>query len=263
MTLSVVPLTGLPLVERGDDLAELILVALARAEIELVTSDVVVVTGKIVSKAEGRAVALVTVEPSRRAVKLALATDKDPRLVELVLQESAEVIRARPGVLLVRHRLGYVSAMAGIDRSNVADDDEIALLLPEDPDRSAAGLRAVPAAATGVAPAVVITDSHGRAFRKGNTGVAIGASGIEAMRVLEGEPDLFGRPLTAASVVPVADLVASTAMLVSGEGNEGVPVVVVRGLGFRDAASSGPGVGAAPLIRPPGEDFFAQPDAEY
>jgi coenzyme F420-0:L-glutamate ligase/coenzyme F420-1:gamma-L-glutamate ligase len=246
------------MVEAGDDLAALIVLALDRSDLVLRADDVVVVTGKIVSKAEGRTIALDTVTPSARATQLAQITDKDPRLVELVLGESAEVVRARLGVLLVRHRLGYVSAMAGIDRSNVADSDEIALLLPADPDRSAAELRAALGSATGASSAVVITDSHGRAFRKGNTGVAIGSSGLEAMRVLEGEPDLFGRPLTAASVVPVADLVASAAMLVSGEGSEGVPAVVVRGLRYRDSSR-----GAAELIRTPAEDLFAQPDSQY
>jgi coenzyme F420-0:L-glutamate ligase / coenzyme F420-1:gamma-L-glutamate ligase len=258
MTLQVTPIEGLPLVGPGADLPGLILAAFDRMGLRLEDGDVVVVTGKIVSKAEGRLVDLATVQVSPRAQKLALDTDKDARLVELVLRESTAVIRARPGNLLVRHRLGYVSAMAGIDRSNVGGDDDTALLLPQDPEASAEGIRDGLQAATGVTVGVVVSDSHGRPFRVGNTGVALGVAGLVAVRELEGRPDLFGRPLTAASVVPVADLVASTAMLVSGEADEGLPVVLIRGLRVDEAPSS-----ASALLRPADRDLFAIPDREY
>jgi coenzyme F420-0:L-glutamate ligase/coenzyme F420-1:gamma-L-glutamate ligase len=258
MTLQVTPLVGFPMVEPGADLPALILEALGRTGEQLEVDDVVVVTGKVVSKAEDRLVDLATIEPSARAEKLAIETEKDARLIELVLRESTAVIRARPGNLLVRHRLGYISAMAGIDRSNVGGDDEHALLLPEDPEASAAAIREALLAATGVAVGVVVTDSHGRPFRVGNTGVALGVAGMVSVRELEGRPDLFGRPLTAASVVPVADLVASTAMLVSGEADEGLPVILIRGLRLTEAPSP-----ASALLRPADRDLFAIPDREY
>ncbi|HEY2330970.1 MAG TPA: coenzyme F420-0:L-glutamate ligase [Acidimicrobiales bacterium] len=259
MELQITAVEGFPLVEAGDDLAALILDALRRAAMELRSGDVVVVTGKVVSKAEGRLVDLATIEPSARAERLGLETEKDPRLVELVLRESVDVIRARPGNLLVRHQLGYVSAMAGIDRSNVEGGDDVALLLPVDPDASASAIRASLHAVTGVWVAVVVTDSHGRPFRVGNTGVALGVAGLPAVRELEGRPDLYGRPLTAASVVPVADLVASTAMLISGEADEGRPVVVIRGL---ELGEEDPSPGTM-LLRPRDKDLFAVPDKEY
>jgi coenzyme F420-0:L-glutamate ligase/coenzyme F420-1:gamma-L-glutamate ligase len=259
MELRVTAIEGFPLVRAGDDLAALILTGLARSGLALEADDVVVVTGKVVSKAEGRLVDLAAVEPSPRAERLGAETEKDPRLVELVLRESVDVIRARPGNLLVRHRLGWVSAMAGIDRSNVEGGDDVALLLPADPDASAAAVRAALHAATGVWVGVVVTDSHGRPFRVGNTGVALGVAGLPALRELEGRPDLYGRPLTAASVVPVADLVASTAMLVSGEADEGRPVVLVRGLRLGEEPAS-PGTA---LLRPPDRDLFAVPDRDY
>jgi len=255
---SLIPLRGFPLVSQGDDLARLIADSLTVTGLELRDDDVVVVTGKVVSKAEGRLVNLPDVEPSERARRLASLTEKDPRVVELVLQESAEVVRARPGVLLVRHKLGFVSAVAGIDRSNVEGDDELILLLPRDPDSSARDLMESLYRHTGAHVAVVITDSHGRPFRVGNVGVAIGVACMTALVELEGRPDLFGRPLTGASKFPVADLVASAAVLVAGEGAEGTPVVVARGLHVSAEAGS-----AQPLLRPRETDFFAIPDRDY
>jgi len=256
--LEVIPLSGVPLVRSGDDLATLVLDAVSADELALADGDVVVVTGKIVSKAEGCLVDLRTLTPSPRAERLAALTEKDPRLVELVLQECTDVVRAKPGVLLTRHKRGWISAMAGIDRSNVNGDEDHALVLPQDPDASAERLRSALRERAGADVAVVISDSHGRPFRIGNTGVAIGASGITAVRELEGTPDLFGRPLTAASIVPVADLLASTAMLVSGEANEGVPLVLVRGLEL--AGTSTP---ASTLVRDAERDMFAAPDRSY
>jgi len=255
------PVPGVPLVPIGADLVPLVVTAVTDAGIGFEEHDIVVVTGKIVSKAEKRLVNLGEIEPSARAERLAAEAEKDPRLVELVLRESTDVVRVRPGNLLVRHRLGYVSAVAGIDRSNVSGDDDDALLLPEDPDASAAALRDELVRVTGLTHlGVVITDSHGRPFRLGNTGVAIGVAGMTAIRYLEGDPDLFGRPLTNASIVPVADLVASAAMLVSGEADEGIPLVVVRGLRLTEDPD---GTRAADLQRPPDRDMFAIPDRDY
>jgi coenzyme F420-0:L-glutamate ligase/coenzyme F420-1:gamma-L-glutamate ligase len=248
---------GLPVFERGDDLAALVVETLARHGEALRDHDIVVVTAKAVSKAQGRAVDLASITPSERAVRLAQLTDKDPRLVELVLSQSSEVIRARPGNLLVRHRMGWVSGMAGVDRSNLGDEER-ALLLPEDPDASADALRARLGVLAGAEVGVVISDSHGRPFRIGNTGVALGAAGLCSVRHLEGQPDLFGRPLTGASVVPLADLVASAAILLAGEADEGRPVVVVRGLDL----SADPRF-AADLIRPAATDLFAIADRDY
>lgn len=258
MSVQFIPVHGIPIVEEGDDLVALILDAVAAGPISLEPGDIVVVTGKIVSKAEGRVVDLTSIRPSARARRLAARSEKDPRLVELVLRESRDVIRVRPGRLFVRHRLGYVSAMAGIDRSNLSGDDNHALLLPEDPDRTAAEIRAGLMTATGVPIGVLVTDSHGRPFRVGNVGVALGAAGVPALQQLAGMPDLFGRPLTVASVVPIADLIAAGAMLVSGEANEGIPVVVVRGVPLSEAPGQ-----AADLIRDPERDLFAIADEDY
>jgi coenzyme F420-0:L-glutamate ligase/coenzyme F420-1:gamma-L-glutamate ligase len=209
-----------------------------------------VVTSKIVSKAEGRFVALSSVTPGAEATRLAALTGKDPRVVELVLQESVAVIRAAPGVLVVRHRLGFVSANAGIDQSNVDGGEETVLLLPRDPDESARRLRGRLGVLVGATPAVVISDSHGRPFRMGNVGVAVGAAGLPALRDLRGQHDLFDRPLRI-SLQGLADEVASAANLLSGEGAEGLPVVLLRGLRFTPVDGR-----AADLVRPPEQDLF-------
>lgn len=242
---------GLPLVGPGDDLAALALAGIAGAGLELRSGDVVALAQKIVSKAEGRLVDLSTVTPSPEAVALAGETRKDARLVELILRESRRVVRARPGVLIVEHRLGFVMANAGIDQSNVpADGREVALLLPEDPDASAERLRAALSAASGAAIGVVINDSFGRAWRRGSMGVAIGAAGLPALLDWRGEPDLFGRPLQI-TMVGHADEIAAGASLLMGQAGEGLPVVLVRGL----ARSGPPGI-AADIIRPEAEDLF-------
>ncbi|HEY7200556.1 MAG TPA: coenzyme F420-0:L-glutamate ligase [Candidatus Dormibacteraeota bacterium] len=247
--LSLIGVTGLPLVRPGDDLVALIAGALAAQSMPLADDDVVVVTSKIVSKAEGRFVDLATVTPSSRARTLAAATEKDPRLVELVLRESTAVSRARPGILIVRHRLGFTSSVAGIDHSNVDPDDDLVLLLPEDPDASAGALLAGLEAATGRRLAVVVTDTHGRPFRRGNIGVAIGVAGLPALLDLRGDVDLFGHVLKATEV-PLADMVAAAAGLIAGETVERVPVVVLRGLALR-----GDGRGQD-LVRAPEQDLY-------
>jgi coenzyme F420-0:L-glutamate ligase/coenzyme F420-1:gamma-L-glutamate ligase len=249
--LQLLALPGFPLVRPGDDLAALIAEALARASVALRTEDVVVVAQKIVSKAEDRFVALERITPSSRATALAAEIGKDPRLVEVILSESVRVVRSRPNLLITEHRLGFVMANAGIDHSNVASGGpEQVLLLPLDPDGSAARLRAGLGARCGVSPGVVITDSFGRPWRRGTCGVAIGAAGIASLVDMRGKPDLFGRALQV-TVVARADEIAAAAGLLQGQAGEGRPVVLLRGL-----TSDAPVVPAAALVRPPAEDLF-------
>lgn len=249
---------SVPLVRPGDDLAAIVIAALGDAGEILRDGDVLVLAQKIVSKSEDRYVALDTVTPSPRAVQLAREVDKDARLVELILAESTEVVRHRPGVLIVAHRLGMVMANAGIDQSNVeplppAPDGAPrprVLLLPEDPDASCAALRAALRQRTGADIAVVINDSVGRAWRNGTVGMALGAAGLAALEVLNGRPDLFDRPLQA-SEVGLADEIAAAASLAMGQGDEGRPLVLLRGLG-----PSAPDGRAADLVRPRTRDLF-------
>ncbi|RJF76357.1 coenzyme F420-0:L-glutamate ligase [Rhodopseudomonas palustris] len=238
---------GLPLVAPGDDLAGLILAALPSDDAWLQDGDVVVIAQKVVSKAEGRSVDLGTVTPSPQAVEIAAKAHKDPRVVELILAESNDVLRIRPGVIIVEHRLGLVLANAGIDRSNV--EGETALLLPVDPDGSAQRIRERLVAGTGAAVGVMIIDSIGRAWRNGTIGTTIGAAGVATMRDLRGQPDLFGRKLETTEV-GAADEVAAAASLVMGQAAEATPVVVVRGI---DLTGSGT---ARDLLRPKHMDMF-------
>ena len=249
--IELVALPGMPLVQPGDDLAGLILEGVERAGEALRAGDALVIAQKIISKAEDRFVDLRDVTPSARARDLATAAHKDARLVELILSESGEVLRHRPGVLIVVHRLGYVMANAGIDASNVepAGEGERVLLLPVDPDATCASLRDALAVRTGMPVAVVINDSTGRAFRNGTMGMALGAAGLPALQDLRGRLDLFGRPLIATEV-GLADELAAAASLVQGQADEGTPVVLVRGL----AAEAG--TTAAALVRSAEEDLF-------
>jgi coenzyme F420-0:L-glutamate ligase/coenzyme F420-1:gamma-L-glutamate ligase len=242
-------LPGIPLIAAGDNLAAVVVTSLRDAGLALATGDVLVLAQKIVSKAEGRSVDLATVTPSPRAVALAEETGKDARIVELILAESTEVLRHRPGVLIVAHKLGLVLANAGVDRSNV-DGREHVLLLPRDPDRSCAELRRAIAAATGVEVGVMIIDSIGRAWRNGTIGTAIGVAGLPGLLDLRGTPDLYGRPLETTEV-GLADELAAAASLVMGQAGEGRPVVLARGLGYgrRDGT-------ARELVRPREKDLF-------
>ncbi|NDJ62888.1 MAG: coenzyme F420-0:L-glutamate ligase [Chloroflexi bacterium] len=249
-TLTITALPGIPLIEMGDSLPTVILAALARADLTLQPGDVLMVTSKIVSKAEGRLFDLNMVEPTYEAKRLAEETRKDPRVVELVLRESTAVSRHAPGVLVTQHRLGFVSANSGIDQSNVDGSDNHVLLLPLDPDASAQAIRAALRAATGVEIGVVISDSHGRPFRLGNVGVAIGVAGLPALIDARGRPDLFGRTLQA-TVQGFADMIASAGCLLTGEGAEGRPVVLLRGLAFPAEAGR-----ASELNRPPEQDLY-------
>jgi coenzyme F420-0:L-glutamate ligase/coenzyme F420-1:gamma-L-glutamate ligase len=243
---------GLPMVQPGDDLAELLGAALEANGLVPRAGDVLVVAQKIVSKAEGRIVDVATVRPSDEAVRLGAEIGKDPRLVEIVLSESRRVVRARPNLIIVEHKLGYVMANAGVDQSNVAPQDGVhrALLLPLDPDASAEALRARLSDRFGVALAVIVSDSFGRAWRRGTVGVAIGAAGLPALIDLRGKPDLFGRTLEV-SIIGYADEIAAAASLLQGQADEARPVVLVRGLRW-----SAPDAPASELIRPPQEDLF-------
>jgi coenzyme F420-0:L-glutamate ligase / coenzyme F420-1:gamma-L-glutamate ligase len=250
--LEILAIPGIPMVASGDDLAALVTGGFARGALQPRAGDVLVLAQKIVSKAEGRGVDLATVTPSPRAVALAAEVGKEPRLVELILSESVRVVRSRPNVLIVEHRLGFVMANAGIDQSNVAPQDGVqrALLLPVDPDGSAAALRTRLAGLCGVEMAVVIIDSFGRPWRRGTVGVAIGAAGLPALLDLRGNPDLFGRELQV-SISGFADEIAAAASLVMGQGDEAQPAVLVRGLAW-----SAPANPASELVRPATEDMF-------
>ena len=249
-TLELLALQGIPLVREGDDLAALIIGALGDRQLR--DGDVLVVAQKIVSKAEGRTVDLATVEPSVEAVELAEGVGKDPRLVEVILGESARIVRSRPNLIIVEHRLGFVMANAGVDQSNVASADGVhrVLLLPRDPDASAEALRAALARHFGVAIGVIISDSFGRAWRRGTCGIAIGAAGLPSLIDLRGQPDLFGRTLEV-SIIGFADEIAAAASLLQGQAAEAQPVVLVRGLQW-----SAPVAPAAELVRPAEEDLF-------
>lgn len=246
--ISIHPLEGLPEIGPGDDLARLLRGALAAAGLlPLRRGDILVVTQKIISKAEGRMIDLAAIEPGEEAQSLAALTCKDPRLVELVLRESTAVVRAVPNVLITRHRLGLVMANSGIDRSNIGPgESERALLLPIDPDASAASLRQ----AIGEDAAIVISDSFGRPWRYGVVGVAIGAAGLPALVDRRGEEDRDGRRLEVTQIA-LADQIATAAMLATGEGAEGVPAALIRGLPL--PAGDAP---AAALVRPLTEDLF-------
>lgn len=247
-----VALVGVPLVQPGDDLAAIILASLSASNETLRDGDVLVIAQKIVSKAQNRLVQLRDVSPSPQAERLACEVNKDARLVELILRESTEVVRYRRDVLIVAHRLGLVMANAGIDQSNVDQglEDGVALLLPEDPDRTCDELRTALRVATGAKVGIIINDSHGRAFRNGTVGVAIGASGVTALTDLRGVPDLYHRRLQSTEV-GLADEIASAASLLMGQADEGRPIVLARGI----MTAQGQGC-AAELVRPKKIDLF-------
>ena len=249
VTLTTLP--AVPLVQPGDDLVGIVLAGVAAAGMRLQNGDIVALAQKIVSKAEGQIVDLKTVVPSPAALAWAVETDKDPRLVELVLQESTEVLRAHIGVMIVRHRLGHVGANAGIDQSNVAPEaDELALLLPKDPDASAAQLRAGVLQRTGCNVGVIINDSIGRPWRVGNLGLAIGSAGIMALEDRRGDVDMFGRELKI-TLIPRADNLAAAASLLMGEAAEASPIVIIRGLPEEHSTQT-----SAVLVRPKDKDLF-------
>lgn len=248
--LELLAIPHIPLIQPGDDLPGIVLAAAAAAGIDWRDGDVLVLAQKIVSKAEGRMVHLPEVQPSARALELAAVTGKDSRLVELILGESTEVLRARPGLLVVEHRLGFVCANAGVDQSNVAGSDEWALLLPADPDASARRLREAIGESSGAEVAVIVSDSHGRAWRFGTVGVAIGVAGLHPLSDLRGQPDLTGRPLQITEV-GTADELAAAAGLLMGQAGEQRPAVLVRGATFKAGEGR-----LGEILRPKGQDLF-------
>lgn len=263
MTLIFTPLPKIPLIRTGDDLTEIILNSLQTAKVTLDDGDILVLAQKIVSKSEGRLVNLSTITPSKEAKELATQSEKDPRLAELILRESKSILRVRPGTVIVEHRLGFICANAGIDHSNVQPGEEPksskgfagmaedwVLLLPEDPDRSCLEIRRKIKLATGNRIGVMVIDSHGRAWRLGTIGMAIGLSGLPGLVDKRGWQDLFGYRLKI-TVVAAADELAAAASLVMGEAAEGTPAVHVRGFPYPLREGS-----LKELLRPKAQDLF-------
>jgi coenzyme F420-0:L-glutamate ligase/coenzyme F420-1:gamma-L-glutamate ligase len=248
------PLQDLPLIQPGDNLSDLLWQSIASGGISLLNGDILVIAQKIVSKAEGRLVNLTTVFPSPQAIQLAKKVDKDPRFVELVLQESRSVLRTRPGTLIVEHCLGFVCANAGVDHSNVSgqsgNPEDWYLLLPKNPDQSAASIRKDVELLSGARIGVAIIDSHGRAWRMGIVGTTIGLSGLPGLVDMRGKPDMFGYALRVTQIAAVDEL-AAAASLVMGQANERCPAVHVRGFPYELRESS-----FTELIRPESEDLF-------
>ena len=258
--LTLTPLPNIPLIEKGDDLAQIIL----QNSPKLQDGDIFVLAQKIISKAEGRLVNLADVEPSAHALELATATQKDARLVELILSESTEVVRTRPGLIVVEHKLGFICANAGIDHSNVSppsvlrtslprgggEPNDVVLLLPKSPDQSARNLRDALQTKTGKKLGVLIIDSHGRAWREGIVGITIGLAGVPGVVDKRGDSDLFGREMRVTQI-GAADELAAAASLMMGQTNEGKPIVHVRGFPYPLREST-----LSELIRPKEKDLF-------
>ena len=240
------------MVKRGDDLAGIIHQALIQSDHQIESGDVVAIAQKVVSKAEGRIVDLNTVMPSQEAIQLGRETGKDARLVELILSESTEVIRCRPGLIIVEHQSGIILANAGIDQSNTGKNDsqELVTLLPEDSNASARQIRHDLETLLGKRLGVIITDSVGRPWRKGTVGIALGSAGILALRDLRGEKDLFGKILEVSETAD-ADSLAAVACLLMGEGDDSNPVVLLRGHGLDQGEHD-----TDDLLRPKSEDLF-------
>lgn len=254
MSLTLTSLKNFPIIRQDDNLADMLVDSLQSSNVQLANDDILVIAQKIVSKAEGQMVNLASITPSTRAIELASKADKDPRVVELMLQESKEVLRVRAGTIIVEHKLGFVCANAGIDHSNVGnngnDKTEYVLLLPKDPDKSARKIREQIKQKTGMNIGVMIIDSHGRAWRNGTVGICIGLSGLPALVDERGWKDLFGYTLKV-TVVGVADELAAAASLMMGQAAEGTPAVHVRGFPYPLGEGS-----LKELIRPKEQDLF-------
>jgi coenzyme F420-0:L-glutamate ligase/coenzyme F420-1:gamma-L-glutamate ligase len=246
-TVTLFPIHSLPEIEKGDDLATLIALGAERIGIQFEKNDVIVIAQKVVSKAEGCVVQLSSVKPSPEARRLAAILKKDPKFVEVVLEQSRRIVRSDP-VLIVETHHGFVCANAGVDRSNVPGRDSVTLL-PKDPDQSAQKLVASLKKRTGKRIAVIISDTFGRPWRLGLTNIAIGAAGVPVLRDLRGQRDRNGKFLHA-TILAAADELAAAAGLVMGKA-EGIPMVLIRGYRYRHVADS-----AARIIRPANEDLF-------
>jgi len=260
-SVQLIPVPGIPLIKPGDDLAEIITQQLAAANLTLQDGDVVALAQKIVSKSEGRLVNLRQVVASERAHQIAPLADKNPRHVQVILDESREVIWVSPGIFVVETHHGFVCANAGVDRSNIeqpgAEEGDIWLaLLPKDPNQSAATLKTRFKELTGANIAVLINDTHGRPFRMGGVGVALGTAGLVALVDERGERDMFGYTLQN-TVVATGDELAGAASLLMGQAAEATPVVLIRGMRYRQPKQ--PDTGAADLVRPPNKDVFRYP----
>ncbi|MEM7034095.1 MAG: coenzyme F420-0:L-glutamate ligase [Chloroflexota bacterium] len=229
--INLIPIPNIPLIEPDDDLAQIIVETMQRNTQSFEDGDILVLAQKIVSKAENRYARLSEVTPSAKAIELAQKTEKDPQEVEVILWDTAEVIRAIPGVLIVEHKLGCISANAGVDKSNIPNEEGLLLRLPADPDQSAQQIRAGLAEQTGKRPPVMIIDSHNRPWRLGVMGVTIGISGLNPIQDFRGDTDMFGRVLKV-SEVNIADQIATAALLVMGETDQACPAVIVRGLSY-------------------------------
>lgn len=249
--LNIYAVKGIPLIDEHSVLADLIFAQISSSDFGIHDGDVLVVAQKIISKAEGRSIRLADVTASPEAVELAGEVDKDPRLVELILRESRQLVRTAPGVIIVRHHLGIVCANAGIDQSNVDHSQgECALLLPVDPDKSARLLRASLMNLSGKRLSIIISDSINRPWRLGTVGIAIGCAGMTVLDDRRGQRDMFGRELKV-TLSNIADSIASSAMLVMGETIEKVPVALVRGLAAMEGSQR-----ASDCIRPAAQDLF-------
>lgn len=238
------------MIEPGDDIPALLIQAFQAANVIPNDGDVVVVSSKILSKAANRYVDLTSITPTEHAQQVAAQTRKDPRLVELILREADSISRAAPHVLIVRHKLGFTSANAGIDHSNIQRHEDVVLLLPENPDGDAQKLRAALQTAFGVTLGIIISDTHGRPFRFGNLNIAIGSAGVPALVDQRGEVDLFGRVLEV-TMTPLADELAAASGLITGQADEAQPVVLMRGVAWQPSEQS-----AADLIRPAEQDLY-------
>ena len=250
-SMQLISLPNFPLIQPGDDLAGLIIESMQDIELTLSDSDIVVIAQKVVSKAEGRFVRLAEVTPSVQAVELAEITGKSAAHVEVILWDTAEIIRVKKDLLIVEHRLGFISANGGVDHSNVGPEQDVLLRLPTDPDASADAIRGRLAELTGARPPVLIIDSHGRPWRWGTVGVTIGLSGLAPVQDLRGVPDLFDKPLKYTDV-GFTDQIAAAASLLMGQAAEGCPVVIGRGLSF----SLDENARAADVLRPKELDLF-------
>ncbi len=248
--LELIAVSGIPQVTTGDHLGNIIADSIAAANLSLIDGDVLVVAQKIVSKAEGRTVRLGDIKASDAAIELAKITNKEPAIVQLILDESSSIVRHRPGVIIAKHKQGWILANAGIDRSNVTEREDEVLLLPEQPDATASQLRDDLAARYASTIGVIIADSVGRPWRMGTTGMTLGSAGVEALANLRGQQDMFGRILEV-SEHAVADSIASAAELLLGEANEATPVVIVRGLNEGYSAQN-----STVLLRSTEEDMF-------